>query len=105
MWLADKSGQGFKTGRSQIRIAHRSPQKTILEITTREGSNLQIRRMLAKFGHKVRDLTRIKMGPLSLDGLAPGKFRALTEKEIRALQKLAGKDALKQGRGDPAPTG
>jgi len=88
MWLADKQGRGFKTGRSQIRVAHRTPQKTVLEITVREGSNVQVRRMLAKLGHKVRDLTRIRMGPLTLEGLAPGKFRALSEKEIRLLQKL-----------------
>ena len=44
--------------------------------------------MLAKLGHKVRDLTRIRMGPLTLEGLAPGKFRALSEKEIRLLQNL-----------------
>src|SRR2546421_1157931 len=80
MWLADKQGRGFKTGRSHLRIAHRTSQKTVLEITVREGSNVQVRRMLAKLGHKVRDLTRIRMGPLTLEGLAPGKFRALSEK-------------------------
>ena len=95
MWLADKQGRGFKTGRSQIRIAHRMPQKTVLEITVREGSNVQVRRMLAKLGHKVRELTRTKMGPLSLQGLAPGQFRPLSEKEIRLLRKFA--------RGGPAP--
>ncbi|HEV8378855.1 MAG TPA: pseudouridine synthase [Tepidisphaeraceae bacterium] len=87
MWLADKAGRGFKTGRSHIRVSHRSPQKTVLEITIREGSNVQVRRMLAKLGHKVRDLTRVKIGPLTLDGLSPGQFRPLTEKEIRLLQK------------------
>ncbi|HEV8291975.1 MAG TPA: pseudouridine synthase [Tepidisphaeraceae bacterium] len=96
MWLADKGGQGFKTGRSHIRIAHRSRQKTVLEITVREGSNVQIRRMLAKFGHKVRDLTRTKMGPLTLDGLSPGQFRPLTEREIRLLQKSPMKHPQKE---------
>jgi 23S rRNA pseudouridine2605 synthase len=104
MWLADKAGHGFKTARSEIRIAHRSPQKTVLEITTLEGPNMQIRRMLAKVGHKVRDLTRIKMGPLSLEGLAPGKFRALTEKEIRLLQKLPTKESDRPGAGGQSST-
>jgi 23S rRNA pseudouridine2605 synthase len=88
MWLADKSGQGFKTARTHIRVVHRNPKQSVLEITIREGRDLPIRRMLAKFGHKVRDLTRTKMGPLTLDGLSPGKFRPLTQKEIRLLQKL-----------------
>jgi len=70
VWMADKSGQGFKTGRSQIKIAKRSRDRSTLEITVREGRNRQVRRMLANLGHKVRDLTRIKMGPLTLKGLA-----------------------------------
>ena len=78
IWLADKGGKGFKTGRSQIRVSHRSRESTVLEITIREGRNPQVRRVLAKLGHKVRDLMRVKMGPLTLHGLAPGQVRALT---------------------------
>ncbi len=87
VWLADKSGKGFKTPRCKIRIAHRSPRQSVLELNLREGRNLQLRRMLAKIGHKVREVTRTKFGPLTLDGVAPGKFRPLTPKEIRMLQK------------------
>jgi 23S rRNA pseudouridine2605 synthase len=87
VWLADKSGKGFKTPRCKIRITHRSPRQSVLEISLREGRNLQLRRMLAKIGHKVREITRTKFGPLTLDGVAPGKFRPLTPKEIRVLQK------------------
>ena len=87
VWLADKSGKGFKTPRCKIRITHRSPRQSVLEISLREGRNLQLRRMLAKIGHKVREITRTRFGPLTLDGVAPGKFRPLTPKEIRILQK------------------
>jgi len=89
IWLADpKSGQGFKTGRSSIRIDKRTRTRTILEITIREGRNRQVRRMLAKIGHKVRELTRIRMGPLTLHGLDPGQFRLLNRREVRQLQEL-----------------
>ena len=88
IWLADKSGEGFKTGRSHIHIARRSRDKSVLEITIREGRNRQVRRMLARLGHKVRDLTRIRMGPLTLHGLAPGQFRPLTRREIEQLRKI-----------------
>jgi pseudouridine synthase len=87
IWLADKGGKGFKTGRSHIRIARRSRDRSVLEITIREGRNRQVRRMLAGMGHKVRDLTRIRMGPLTLEGLAPGRFRPLTPREVRQLQE------------------
>ena len=89
IWLADKQGQGFKTGRSHIRIVKRMREKSILEITIREGRNRQVRRMLAGVGHKVKDLTRIKMGPLTLEGLAPGQFRELTPREVKELQRTA----------------
>jgi len=86
VWMADKRGKGFKTGRSHIKIAKRSRERSTLEITIREGRNRQVRRMLANLGHKVRDLTRIKMGPLTLQGLSPGQSRLLTPREVRELQ-------------------
>jgi 23S rRNA pseudouridine2605 synthase len=88
IWLADpKTGQGFKTGRSHIRIIRRQRDKTHLEITLREGRNRQVRRMLANLGHKVRELTRVRMGPLTLEGLKPGQFRPLRAGEIRQLKE------------------
>ena len=89
VWMADpKSGKGFKTGRSHIKIVRRGRDKSILEITIREGRNRQVRRMLARLGHKVRDLMRIRMGPLNLQGLAPGQVRSLTPREVRELREL-----------------
>ena len=106
VWLVDEhSGQGFKARASNIRITKRIRErgrgdKTILEITLREGRNRQVRRMLAKVGHKVRDLTRIKMGPLTLQGLAPGKFRTLTPREVRDLREYTSrKPARRRGEG------
>jgi pseudouridine synthase len=87
VWLADPKQGGFKTGRSLIRVIKRGRERSILEITLREGRNRQVRRMLARIGHKVRELTRIRMGPLELHGLAPGQFRELTPREVRALRE------------------
>lgn len=41
-------------------------------------------------GFPVRELKRIKMGPLTLSGLSKGKFRVLTEAELAELRKAAG---------------
>jgi 23S rRNA pseudouridine2605 synthase len=87
IWLADKTGQSFKTGRSHIKIAHRGRERSTLEITIREGRNRQVRRMLAGLGHKVRELIRIRIGPLTLKGLGTGEFRPLNRKELAELQK------------------
>jgi 23S rRNA pseudouridine2605 synthase len=89
IWLDDKEGKGFKTGRSNIRVIKRMAEKSILEITLREGRNREVRRMLAGVGHRVKDLTRIKLGPLTLEGLTPGSFRELTPREVKELQRLA----------------
>jgi 23S rRNA pseudouridine2605 synthase len=95
IWLADKEGQGFKTSRSKIIVIRRSSQQSILEITIREGRNRQVRRVLAKLGHKVRDLMRIKMGPLTLHGLGSGLARTLTLREVKQLYALASGEARK----------
>jgi 23S rRNA pseudouridine2605 synthase len=90
VWLADpRTRKGFRTGRSHIKIVRRTQERSILEITIREGRNRQVRRMLAKLGHKVRDLMRIRMGPLKLDKLDPGESRPLTPRELRELQEAA----------------
>jgi 23S rRNA pseudouridine2605 synthase len=92
VWLADpKSGQGFRTGRSRIEVVKRLRDKTVLDVTIREGRNRQVRRMMAKLGHKVRDLTRVKMGPLTLEGLKPGAVRPLSRREVEELRKLGTK--------------
>ena len=88
VWMADKEGKGLKTGKSYIKIVRRARLESILELTIREGRNHQVRRMLAKLGHKVKDLTRIRMGPLNLEGLPAGRFRELTPREVKELQKL-----------------
>jgi 23S rRNA pseudouridine2605 synthase len=99
VWLADtRSGKGFKTGRSHIKVAKRSRDRSVLEITIREGRNRQVRRMLARLGHKVRELTRVRMGPLTLEGLPPGHSRLLTGREVKALRELATRKEEKPSR-------
>lgn len=62
---------------------------TLFDITIHEGRNRQVRRMCDAIGFPVRDLKRIKMGPLTLSDLGRGKFRELTDGELTALKKAA----------------
>jgi 23S rRNA pseudouridine2605 synthase len=71
---------------SSVRVKHRHKQSTDLEIVLREGRNREIRRVLARVGHKVMKLTRIAMGTLRLGDLPAGAYRPLNHHEIRALQ-------------------
>lgn len=63
---------------------------TLFDITIHEGRNRQVRRMCDFIGFPVRELKRIKMGPLTLSGLSKGKFHVLTEAELAELRKAAG---------------
>ena len=52
-----------------------------------QGLNRQIRRMCAALGFTVKRLQRIRIMNISLDGLATGQWRDLTEKEKTELFK------------------
>ncbi len=58
---------------------------TEIEIVLSEGKNREIRRILARAGHKVVVLRRIAIGPLRLGQLPVGASRILLPSEVRAL--------------------
>lgn len=63
-----------------------------LELTIREGRNRQVRRMTAAVGHPTLRLIRGAIGPWSLDGLAPGQWRAVRWPEEQLTPRLPGRD-------------
>ncbi|MCL4107026.1 UNVERIFIED_CONTAM: hypothetical protein GTU68_050257 [Idotea baltica] len=68
-----------------IRILKRKGRSTFLELELREGKNREIRRMLARAGHKVVQLERTGFGPLRLGNLEVGECRELRVDEIKHL--------------------
>ena len=50
-----------------------------------QGLNRQIRLMAAHFGHRVKQLVRVRIGNVKLGHLKPGKWRNLTDVELRGL--------------------
>jgi 16S rRNA U516 pseudouridylate synthase RsuA-like enzyme len=57
-----------------------------LRIVLHEGKKRHIRRMCAALGHPVQRLIRIRIGPLELGALPVGKWRRLTEREVKRLR-------------------
>ena len=60
---------------------------TTLRMTLFEGRNRQIRKMCEQVGLKVAKLTRVAIGNITLGDLQGGKWRYLTNEEIRMLKK------------------
>ncbi|MDR1925113.1 MAG: rRNA pseudouridine synthase [Planctomycetaceae bacterium] len=72
---------------TDIVIKKKHKQSTILDMTLSEGKNREVRRLLAKLGHKVHLLIRIAVGPIKIGNMLPGEWRHLTTQEINKLHK------------------
>lgn len=59
-----------------------------IELVITEGRNRQVRRMTAAVGHPTLRLIRVAIGPLRLDGLGPGQWRAARAQELAALDRV-----------------
>ncbi len=66
-----------------------SDDATTFSLTMIEGRKRQIRRMLRAVRHPVIRLVRVRMGPLHLGRLAPGRARPLRSAERRDLLEHA----------------
>ena len=71
------------------RVVRQYKHSTQLEIVLAEGRNREIRRILARVGHKVERLRRVAIGPLRLAELPLGQTRPLERDEIRQLKRAA----------------
>ncbi|MDA1017740.1 MAG: pseudouridine synthase [Planctomycetota bacterium] len=100
-----RKGIHFPEGRFQvhgIKQVKVQGKSSVLEMHLKQGRNREIRRMLARVGHKVMSLERVSFGPLRLRGVGVGKYRSLKPQEIQALR-----DLLSRASNDPdddAPT-
>lgn len=61
--------------------------KRSFSIVLTQGYNRQIRRMCRALGYEVKKLKRIRIMSLSLDDLPKGKYREVTETELKQLLK------------------
>ena len=59
-------------------------------ITLTEGKKREVRRMMRAIGYPVSRLVRLSFGPVALSGLAPGRYRRLSEEEVRRLAQAVG---------------
>lgn len=77
---------GYRIHPPEIRLESADGERAAVLVTIHEGRNRQVRRMCAAAGMQVRRLIRIREGSLSLGDLPKGKWRYLTDDEVKALK-------------------
>ena len=78
-----------KTAPASIHVVKRSREWSVLKVTLREGKNRHIRRVFAKVGLPVKEITRIAIGSVVLGRIPIGSWRVLSTEEVAALSKEA----------------
>ncbi len=90
--ISDEVLQGMEKGvpilgkiTAPCRIRRKS--ENCFTIVLIQGLNRQIRRMCEYYGFRVRYLKRVRVMNISLGNIEPGKYRHLTQEEIKGLYK------------------
>lgn len=91
-WRQGVMLEGQATAPAGVEVLARSSRgssaATLLRVVMREGRKRQIRRVAELLGHPVRELRRVRLGPLELGPLEVGQWRYLTAREVHSLESL-----------------
>jgi pseudouridine synthase len=79
------SYEGEKFKAEKARLVSASPSQSVVELDLAEGKYREVRRLFESQGRTVKRLQRVQIGKIKLGELRPGKWRALTEAEIKSL--------------------
>lgn len=85
---------GRKTAPCDVNVIIEEPGRVVLEFILREGRNRQIRKMCEAVNLQVARLKRISVGSLKLGMLPQGKWRELTDNEVKKLLRSAEKSSV-----------
>lgn len=82
--------EDYKTSPAKIKILEKNEEKnySICQIQIHEGRNRQVRKMCKAINHPVQRLKRVAMGKITLKGTEIGKYRHLTNEEIKYLKDI-----------------
>lgn len=76
-------GEKFKA--EKARLISSSHSQSVVELDLAEGKYREVRRLFESQGKTVKRLQRIQIGKTKLGELKPGKWRTLTEAEVKSL--------------------
>lgn len=84
-FLAGVEHEGERLKAERARIVDANNSHSIVELELAEGKNREVRRLFETQGLIVERLQRTQIGPIRLAELPEGKWRALTESEVKSL--------------------
>ncbi len=87
----ENNGQTYITKNAKVKILKVDKEKDFsrIQITIHEGKNREVRKMCEAIGKKVLALHRSKIANLDVKDLSLGKWRYLSEKEVKDILRLA----------------
>jgi pseudouridine synthase len=77
--------QGEQLKAEKARLVSAGKAQSVVELELAEGKYREVRRLFESEGMSVKRLQRIQIGKIKLGELKPGKWRTLTEPEIKSL--------------------
>ena len=82
--------EDYTTAPAKLKVIKYDEQRdsSLLEIKIHEGKNRQVRKMCKAINHPVLRLRRSAMGKIKIGDCEIGKYRYLTEDEIKYLKNL-----------------
>lgn len=83
--------EGRPVAPAVVEILNVGGNDTWLKIILTEGRKRQIRELAKALGHPVKNLVRVRIGPIKLGNLKPGNWRHLEPPEVARLQRAVTK--------------
>jgi 23S rRNA pseudouridine2605 synthase len=87
----------------EFRIVRETAQGVLLSIVIHEGMNRIVRRIMDSVGIPVKNLHRVRVGPLSVSGIPRGAHRDLNRGELASLLQAVHLERGASERSEPGP--
>ncbi len=84
-FTAGVTDEGERLKAESCKVISSNQTRSVLEVTLQEGRNRELRRICAALGLGVLRLQRLQIGRIKLGELPAGKWRTLTDAEIKSL--------------------
>jgi len=75
----------------EVKILKEDEKETVLSLILTEGKYHEIKNIFKSLNYKIKDIKRIRFGPIKLESLPEGKWRYLSEDEVKLLKEAVKK--------------